>query len=164
MIAYSIPVPDSVVVAHIVSKSSKCEIVRLDRGDAESGDLIRLHCGRLTKSLGFAPKGLSVDEISSCDVVIVLNAVHFPSLINVRNCEGSPKIVNVGRQWSSTLERVYSINRKSLEYISYERIKNEPACYNVSVTFDLTSNKNNTSYDSKAAKYCIENQMSGAGF
>lgn len=151
----TINTPD--IVAEIVASGSRCEIVRRVTED-ERGDSIDVRCGAMTKEIGRALKGLSLDKISECHVVVILNAVNFPKLLGIDNCRGPIRIDDLGHSWTARLSMKHDVASSRLEYISYEPSSQQHGCYKLTITYDVAAaGGQNTAYDAKSEQYCVGN-------
>ena len=145
------------VVAVLTSTTSRCEIRKHTSGD-EAGDQIEVRCGDATTSLGRALKGLSVNRISGCRVVLTVNAVHSPRLLSLSNCRKPLKVVDVGSVWTTRLQKSANIKPESVEFVAYEKIARRIGCYDITITYDANPNSSNTAYEEKKGQFCIEAQ------
>lgn len=137
-------------LAVLVSGRSRCEIVQYVTDD-ETGNPLSVRCGSGISHLGHALKGVSIDKISNCSIMITINAVHFPKLLRVDNCSGDANILDIGKIWKNRLAgRQVSL----LEYVTYEKITEKIGCYKVTITFDAENNVKNTPFRARSANYC----------
>jgi hypothetical protein len=143
------------IIASLGSATSRCE-VRRHESDSEEGDPIDVRCGSAVKSLGRALKGVSVDRIGECRLVLTVNAVHSPRLLDVSNCKGALSVKDIGSAWSGKLEASVKVKRANVEYVSYEKIPDRLGCYNVSITYDINPGSQNTAFGERKSVFCIE--------
>ncbi len=148
------PLPAAEVVAQLSTTTSRCEI-RKRMGDDEAGDPIEVQCGKTTTSLGRALKGVSVDRIRTCHIVLTVNAVHTPQLFSLNNCKGRLTVLNIGSEWTDRLERSASIKPADVEFTAFEKIMGRRGCYNVGLTYDATAGGQDTSYKEKKGSFCV---------
>lgn len=149
------PAPTVEVVALLSTNRSRCEISKR-ASDEESGDQIEARCGNIRRPLGRALKGVSMNRISACQVVITVNAVHSPRLLDLSNCRGKLVVVDVGTIWTKQLQKTASIQAASTEFVSYKHIKSRTGCYDVTVTYDTKPGAQDTSYQEKTEQFCIQ--------
>lgn len=145
------------VVARLAARTSRCEIIKY-ASDDDSGDLLEGNCGTMSRSLGWALKGVSVDRINACQVLLTVNAVHSPRLLSLSNCSGRLVESDVGSTWVEQLQRRADIQSRSIEFISYAKVEKRVGCYDVTVTYDARSGAQNTPYKETAAQFCIRRQ------
>ena len=151
------PTPTVEVVAVLSTATSRCEIRKRQSGD-EAGDPIEAKCGATTKPIGRSLKGVTVDRISGCRVVLTVNAVHSPRLLNLSNCRGALVVTDIGSAWTKRLQKSAGINAKSVEFVSYEKLAERTGCYKVTVTYDVDAHSQNTAYQEKEGRFCIAAQ------
>jgi hypothetical protein len=144
------------LIAQLVARGSHCEIVRLVTDD-ERGDRVEVRCGAAAKALGHALKGLSLDKISECQVVVTLNAVNVPKLLGVDNCGGSIRVNDLGRTWVAKLRMKNGVIPSRLDYVSYEKSSERAGCYKVTITYDAVAGSQNTAFVAKSEEYCLGN-------
>lgn len=142
------------VVAVLSATTSHCEI-RKHASDNEDGDLIDARCGSLIKPIGRALKGVSVDHISACHVIVTVNAVHSPRLLSLTNCRGLLVVTDVGSAWREKVRKSAAIKESSVEFVSYEALAKRPGCYNVTITYDAVPSSENTAYKTKSGRFCV---------
>jgi len=149
------PPPSVEVVSVLSTTTSRCEI-RKRLSDDEAGDPIEARCGSMTKPLGRALKGVSVNRISACRIVLTVNAVHSPRLLRLSNCRGPLSVADVGSRWTTRLRNAAAIKTSRGEFVSYEPIATQRGCYNVTVTYDAKSGTQNTAYKKKRERFCVQ--------
>ncbi len=145
------------VIAVLSTATSRCEI-RKRVSDNEGGDLIDARCGSTVRQLGRALKGVSIDRISACRVVVTVNAVHRPRLLNLVNCSGSLTVTDVGSVWTKKLRQSVAIKDSSVEYVAYKALSMRPGCYKVAITYDAVPGSENTSYKERVGRFCVANR------
>lgn len=155
MLIMDSPAPTVEVVALLSTTTSHCEI-RKSASDDEAGDPIEVRCGTIRKPLGSAIKGVSVNRVSACQVVMIVNAVHSPRLLNLSNCRGPLSVADAGGVWTKRLQKSADIKTGSIEFVAYEQVAGLTGCYNVTITYDAKSGGQNTSYKEKTGKFCVE--------
>lgn len=96
-----------------------------------------------------------MDRISPCRVVMTVNAVPSPRLLDLGNCLGTLEISDLGVAWTARLLKLEAIKPENLEYVGYRRISRQPGCYSVTITYDATPNGENTAYKDKMGRFCI---------
>jgi uncharacterized protein YerC len=142
------------ILADLSSSKARCQVVRRISDD-EKGDRIEARCGTSVLFLGNALKGVTTDRTSPCSVIITLNAVNFPQLLKVDNCQGPVRSIDLGRSWVAKLASYHHISSDNLEYASYEKISDRTGCYKVTITFDKIAGAPNTPYGNKSKTYCV---------
>lgn len=151
------PAPTVEVVALLSTTTSQCEI-RKRVSDEEAGDPLEAKCGNVRRPLGRALKGVSVNPISACRVVITVNAVHLPRLLSISNCRGPLMVADVGASWTNHLRKTAGIRPASTEFVSYKQIEGRAGCYDVTVTYDAKPGDRDTSYQEKTERFCVKNR------
>jgi len=151
------PPPAIEIVAQLSTSTSHCQIQKRATDD-EAGDQIEARCRSMTTPLGRALKGVSVDRIRACQVVLTVNAVHNPRLLNVGNCKGSLSVSDVGSQWVGQVEKAAGIKSGAVEFVAFEKAAAGPGCYRVTVTYDAKPGGQDTSYEDKQARFCVSSR------
>ena len=151
---YDQPPPSVQKIAELRSTTSRC-LITLTRTDSETGDPIIARCGAGNRTLAKTLKGADAQTISSCHVVIVVNAVRDPKVLDVTNCRGNLRTKDVGRVWLGSILKRNGIYKSQIEYVSYAPIAGSVGCYRVAVTFDAKPRAKDTSFGEKAGRFCI---------
>ena len=147
--------PTVEVVAFLSTKRSRCEI-RKRASDNDSGDPIEVRCGAIRTPLGEALKGVSINRISSCRVVMTVNAVHSPRLLRLSNCRGPLIVKDLGARWIKQIQKTFNILPAKTEFVAYKTIVGRTSCYDVIITYDATLNSKDTSYKEKTRQFCTQ--------
>lgn len=151
------PAPTVEVVAMLSTTTSHCEI-RKRASENESGDSIEARCDNASRPLGRALKGVSVDRISACRVVMTLNAVHSPRVLSLSNCRGRLIVADVGTKWTTQLQKTAGIHAASTEFVAYKQIDGRMGCYDVTITYDANPGAQDTAYKDKTRQFCVPSQ------
>jgi hypothetical protein len=141
-------------IAELRSSTSRC-LITLARTDNENGDPIIAHCGARNWNLAETLKGADAQTISPCHVVIIVNAVHEPKVLDIKNCRGHLGATDVGRIWLSAILKKTGIAKTRIEYVSYAPLAGSLGCYRVAVTFDARPGAKDTSFGEKSGTFCI---------
>jgi hypothetical protein len=141
----------AVTLAKLGPSSSECRIVQLP-SDSEEGDRLLLRCGGSVRSVGRALKGVEVDRLRSCAVMLKIAAVHVPKLVHVDACAGKPRIEEVGASWIDNMRRKLGIKASRIQYASFAR--RALGCYAVTLTYTARA-KGDSPFLDRTTRFCI---------
>ncbi len=141
-------------IAELRSSTSRC-LITLTRTDNENGDPVTARCGTRNWTLAKTLKGADAQTISPCRVVIIVNAVREPKVLDVKNCSGHFNATDVSRVWLSGILEKNGIAKSQIEYVSYAPLAGSLGCYRVSVTFDARPGAKDTAFGEKSGTFCI---------
>jgi len=157
MFFFDAPMPPIQVIANLSAAHSTCAIVKR-LSDDESGDLIEARCSSGRKSLGRALKGVITDRLSSCRVVVFVSAVHFPRALDVSNCRGALRVVDVGSHWTAALRKSIGLDINAVEFVSFGKVGGRVGCYDVAITYDVHPHARSSAYRRVRRRFCADGQ------
>jgi hypothetical protein len=140
------------IVALISNGTSGCE---LQKHNGDDFDTVTLRCGNAVQNLGNASKGVTVDRLSGCHIMVHVAAVRQPRLLSINNCGESVEVADVGQSWTKQLQRSNRIKPGALEYVSYSQIPERAGCYNVEISYDQHEDSANSPFNNKNGTFCV---------
>lgn len=128
----TLPPPE--ILAHLTGPQSTCVISFTDT-DAESGNVTSARCGGHRYIIARDYHGDSVRRLSQCSIMLMIEGVRFPRLLNVSNCSGALKLRQTGEIWTRQLLASARIAPSRLDKVIYYPVARRPACYRITIAF-----------------------------
>ena len=66
-------------------------------------------------------KGVSVDRVRACQIMLTVNAVRTPQLLSLNNCHGPLRVSDIGSDWTKQLQKSAAIESSIVEFVLSEK-------------------------------------------
>jgi len=147
----ALPPPE--ILAHLMGPQSTC-VIGFTYTDAESGNVTSARCGGRPYVIARDDHGDSVRRLSKCSIMLMIEGVRFPRLLNVSNCGGALKVRRTGEIWTQELLASARIAPSRLDRVIYYPIRHRPACYRILIMFTLPGTANYEPLGERSATRC----------
>lgn len=128
----ALPPPE--ILAYLTGPRSAC-VIGHRYTDEEAGHFTTARCNGRSVVLARDRHGDTVRRVSRCSIMLTIDGVELPQLLQVSNCGGTLKIRHTGDLWTRQLLVSARIAPYRLESVLYEPVAHRPTCYRISIAF-----------------------------